>query len=139
VGERGVGDVQRALHVEGHHPLPLADRRVERWPEQHDSGIVDDGVEPAQFGNGLLDRGHRLLPHGYVGRQHERGPALVADRRRQFGQAVPTARHQGDGRSVGREPSRGRGANPAAGSGDEGDRVLERTSHQHLASVSVTV
>jgi len=46
-------DVQRALDIERDHPVPLVDRALECRTEQHDPGVVDDDVEPAELGGAV--------------------------------------------------------------------------------------
>jgi len=75
------------------------------------------------------DRVRGLLLAGHVGRHRQRGPAVRPDRRCQVIQPVPASRHQGDGRSLGGQPPRGGGTDPAARPGDQGDRVLQLTRH----------
>ena len=49
--------VEEAEDVELDHPAPLLHRRADDGPEEHDAGVVDQGVEAAE-------RGHRLVHHG---------------------------------------------------------------------------
>ena len=66
VGKCGVGDVQQALDVQVHHPLPLLGRRVLDRPEQHYSSVVEDRIQPSKLKDRLLDCGYRLLLVRYV-------------------------------------------------------------------------
>jgi hypothetical protein len=74
--QRRVGDVEHALHVQGHHLVPVANRGVQGWSQEHDPGIADHGVQPAQFGDGRLDRARGLLLAGHVRLHYQRRPAV---------------------------------------------------------------
>lgn len=52
--------VHQAEDVELDHPLPLLDGSVLDGSEQHDAGVVDQGVQPTELGDGALDRVPRL-------------------------------------------------------------------------------
>jgi hypothetical protein len=80
VRQGGVGDVEHPAHVDVHHLLPFADGSAERRAEQHHPGVVDQGVEPAQFGDRLLDRRGRLRRAGHVRPQHEGLAGVRPDR-----------------------------------------------------------
>ena len=83
VGHGRVRAVEQTKHVDLHHPLPLLQRRAGRRAEQHHPGVVDERVETAQFGHGLLNRRGGLLLVSDVGLQHQRGTALLTDARGQ--------------------------------------------------------
>ncbi len=40
----------------GDHALPLRQRSVHRWAEEHHAGILDECVEMAELGDRVLDR-----------------------------------------------------------------------------------
>jgi hypothetical protein len=86
-------------------------------------------VTRSATGDGLLDRGRRLLLAGHVGLHYQCGPAVCPDRRRQAVQPVAAPRHQGDGRSLVGQPPCGRGTDPAARPRDQGDRLLKLSRH----------
>jgi hypothetical protein len=118
-----------ALHVDRDHLVPFRDRGVQGRPQQHDAGVADQGVEPAQFGHCPLHRGRRLLLAGHIGLDDEPGPACAGDRRGELIEPVAAPRHQGHGRSLGGEPAGGGGSDPAARAGDQGDRSGQRCGH----------
>ncbi len=73
VGERGVRAVEQPGDVDREHPLPLLERGVDGRPEQHHAGVVDEGVEPSELGDGAA-RSRRLACScaADVGLDHER-------------------------------------------------------------------
>jgi hypothetical protein len=131
VRQGGVGDVEHAAHVDVHHLLPFADGGAEGRAEQHHPGVVDQGVEPAQFGDRSLDRRGRLRRAGHVSLENEGLTRVLADRLGQLLELVAAPRHQGDGRAFGGEPAGGRGPDAAARPGDQRNRLLQR--HRHPA------
>ena len=137
VGHGRVRAVEQAKHVELHHPLPLLQRRAGRRAEQHHPGVVDERVETAQFGHGLLNRRGRLLLVGDVGLQHQRGAALLADARGQRFQPVLPPRGQRHGRALGGQRGRRRRADPARRPGHQGDGVIQYGLGVHPASLLV--
>ena len=135
VRERRLGDVEEAFEVEVDHPLPLLDRRVLGRAEQHHPGVVDDGVEAAELGDGALDQRLGLGAVGDVGLDRQRATAGVADLGDQLLQPVdPAGRHR-DRRAFAREPLRGRLADAAGGAGDEGHGSVEYCVLGHRTSL----
>lgn len=120
VRERRLGDVEETLDVEVDHPLPFLDVGIEGRAEQHQAGVVDDGVEAAELGDRALDQGLGGGAVGDVGLDRERLAAGVVDFLDQFLQSVVATGGDGDGRAVGGEPLRGRLADAAGSAGYEG-------------------
>ena len=133
--ERRLGDVEEAFDVEVDHPLPLLDRRLERRAEQHHAGVVDDGVEAAELGDGALDQGLGGGAVGDVGLDRERLAAGVVDLPGQALQPVDAAGRDGDRGAVGGEAFRGRLADAAGGAGDEGYGAVEDSVCRHSRSL----
>ena len=70
-------DVQQALHIQVHHPLPLLGRRVLDRPEQHYASVVEDRIQPSKLEDRLLDGGYRLLLIRYVRLDGKRLAAIL--------------------------------------------------------------
>jgi hypothetical protein len=74
--QRGVGAVQDAEEVHVDHPPPLGRVGALDWPEQHDAGVVDQGVQGAEVLVGVLDeRACRALVAHVVGSAIARPPS----------------------------------------------------------------
>jgi hypothetical protein len=72
-----VRGVEEALHVQVYHAVPFLDRSVFGGSEQHHAGVVEERVEPAEAGHGLLDCPRCLNPDGHV-LLYSEGPAARA-------------------------------------------------------------
>ena len=116
---------ERAGDVEVERPLehPLAG--VEQRLRTRAARVVDDDVEPAELGDGLVDQSRDRFGVVHVERDHQRPAAEGGDVRRHFLELLLGAGGQHDiGTGFGERPGY-RGANAAAGTGDDGDAVGE--------------
>ena len=116
-----MGGVDQALEVEVDHPVPLLGGGVLDRPQQHLAGVVDEDVEAAELVDGALDRGDRLLLVGDVGLDRQRGVTVATDLGGQPLQPFQPPGRDRDFGSVGRQRSRRRLADAAAGAGDQRD------------------
>jgi hypothetical protein len=121
-----VRTVQQAFDIDAQHAVPLIDGRVDDRPEQHYARIVDEDIEPAELGNGLLDGPARPGLCGEVGVDDE--ALSAADLRCELLEPVAAGgdRHAGAVRGKG---AGGCSSDAGARPRDESDRVLERLSH----------
>lgn len=55
VGQRGLGQEQRRLQVQGDHPVPLFGQDLGDAAFEHDAGVVDEDVDPADPVGPLFD------------------------------------------------------------------------------------
>jgi hypothetical protein len=83
-----VGGVEQALVVDGNHPVPLIGVAVDDRTQQHESGVVDQGVQAAEPVDGLGDGGLCLGAVGDVGLDRERRATGLLDLRSQVLQSV---------------------------------------------------
>jgi hypothetical protein len=120
VGEGGAGGVEQALDVEGDHAVPLLGVRVGDGAQQHQAGIVDQGVQPSESLDGLLYGRLGLGAVGDVRFHGQRGASRLVDLGGEGLQAVPAAGHERDAGTVPGEPAGGGGTDTAARAGDEG-------------------
>ena len=116
--------VQKTLHVDRDHPVPLLERRVDRRAEQHHAGVVDQRVEAAELGDRPLHQDLGLLLRGHVGLDRERLAATVGDRCGQLIEPIRAARSDRDRGALLGERHRGRFADPARRAGHQRDRPL---------------
>jgi len=115
----GAGGVEQALHVDGDHAVPLLGVCAGDGAQEHQAGIVDQGVQPPESPGGLLHGGLGLGAVGDVCFHGQRGAARVLDVGGEGLQTVTAAGHERDGGAVLGEPAGGGGADAAAGAGDE--------------------
>src|SRR5262249_27329939 len=108
--QRGGGRVERALEVDVDHRLEVLGSELEERPVHPDARVGDDAVKPAEMRDGLLDSRVDRAPVPDVADDADRAvePEVVAG-----------SRQQGDLRALPGERASDRGADPAAGPGDE--------------------
>ncbi len=117
-----VGDVlggEDLLDVDGDHPVPLFGVCAGDGAQEHQAGIVDQGVQPPEPPGGLLYGVLGLGAVGDVGFHGQRGAARLADLGGESFQTVPAAGNQRDGGTVSGEPAGGGSADAAARAGHE--------------------
>jgi hypothetical protein len=98
-------------------PTPRGPRR--QRGQEHQSGVVGEGVQSSGSPGGLLDGRVGLGAVGDVRFDGQRGAARVLDAGGEGLQAVAAAGHQRDAGAVPGEPAGGGGADAAARAGDE--------------------
>ena len=101
------------------HPLPLVDVRAGDRAEEHEAGIVDQDVDPAEPLDDGLHRLSGLHAIGDVGLDGQRGAVGGFDVAHERVEPVLAAGDDGDGRAVLGEAASGRVADSAAGSSDD--------------------
>jgi hypothetical protein len=100
VRQRGVGRVEQALGVDGDHAVPLVGVGADDRPEEHQAGVVGEGVGPSEALDGLRHGRLGLGPSGDVGLDDQGGAARGVDLGGQGLQAVPATGDEGDRRAV---------------------------------------
>jgi hypothetical protein len=98
---------------------------VER-AEQHDAGVVDQNVEPAELVGHPADGGPALLGVGDVSRDGQHRPVLGRELADQVCEPVLAPCHRGHQGTPAGQPSHGRLADAAARAGDQGDERAAR-------------
>jgi hypothetical protein len=134
VREGGAGGVEQPLDVDGDHAVPVLGVRADDGPQEHQAGVVDQGVQPSESLDGLLDGRLCLGAVGDVGFHGQGGAAGLVDLGGEGFQAVQAPGHQRDGGTVRCELAGGGGADPAARAGDEGDGAGQCRCHGVLSS-----
>ena len=125
VGHRKPHQIEDGLHVQGEHPLPGVEFGVLDGAEGDDSGGVHQMVQPAEATHGLLHHAGPEIRVRHVPGQGQRGAAGHLDFARHGSQALGTAGGDGDLRALGAKGQGGSPADPAGGSGHDGDLVLK--------------
>ena len=129
VRQRRVRAVEEAEQVQVHHATPfLGGGPVDR-SEQHDAGVVDQRVEPAE----PSDRVRHHLGHlglvGHIDLQHHHPVGPAPDAVCQLLEAVPAASRDDHRRTVLGQRHRGRRTDPARCAGDQGHGSFEHSGH----------
>ena len=110
------------VDVGQHHRAPVLDRLLEEAARGAEAGVGEDRVDAAE----ALERGrgHRLdlVPLGDVA-AHRQRPLLAAELAGELLERLQPPRRQHQPVAAGRRP-RGRGADAAAGAGDQQDRIV---------------
>ncbi len=125
VREAGPRDVQHAGHIDRDHLVPVRQVGFGGRADPHQSGVVDHGIEPTQFRHNGIHCGGRLLLIGHVGLDGQGATAGVLDAAAQLVESVAAPGQQRHRRALGGEPKCRRLTDPAAGTGDQRDRVLK--------------
>jgi hypothetical protein len=115
---RLLGQVQQAVQIQIHHPPPVVGLADVERTEQHDAGVVDQDVEPAELVDHPADGGPALLLVRDVGREGQHRSVLGGEIR----QPVLAPRHRGHQGTPAGQPAHGRLADSAARAGDQGDQ-----------------
>ena len=79
VREGGAGGGEQALDVDGDHAVPLLGVGADDRAQEHQAGVVDQGVQPSEPLDGLLDGRLGLGAVGDVGFHGQRGAARLVD------------------------------------------------------------
>jgi hypothetical protein len=117
VGDRGPGHERRADHVRVERAPPRGGVDVDELRQMADGGRVDESVDPAEPGCGLVDRGRgRLLVGDVAGRDDGAGPRLLGGG---LEPVAPAGEERDPGAPPG-EPDRDGAAQPARRSDDHG-------------------
>ncbi len=102
-----------------HQVVPVLQRRFGRRRHPHQPGVVHHGVQPSQLVDGALHRGGDLVGVGHVGGHRQRRAAGRFDVGFQLMEPIGAAGQQRDGGALVGQCPRGRGADAAAGAGDQ--------------------
>jgi hypothetical protein len=139
VRQSGAGGGEHALDVDVDHPLPVLGVRADDGPQEHQPGVVDQGVQPPEPRDGLLHGALRLRAVGDVGGHHQRAPARLVDLGGEGLQTVLATGHEHDGGAVRGEPRSGGSANPAASPRDDGNGSSKCRLHDDSFSLSLSL
>jgi hypothetical protein len=136
VRDRLVGHVQQPVQVQLQHAAPvIVPAGVER-AEQHDAGVVDQDVDPAELVGHPADGGPGLLGVGDVSREGQHRAVLGRELGGEVREPVRAPRHRGHPGAPAGQPTHGRLADAAARAGDQGD---ERVGGRHGCSTDVVI
>ena len=117
-------------HIDHTGALPLFHRRALDGAEEHDAGVVDEGVEPAEFLDGSVDGGLGLGLVRDVGLVHEHASACLPYLASQLFQAIGAPSSERDRSACCGEGMSGSGADAAACSCYECNGSVESFVHQ---------
>jgi hypothetical protein len=136
IRDRLMGHMQEPVQIQIQHAAPvLLPAGVER-AEQHDAGVVDQNVEPAELVGHPADGGPALLGVGDVRRGDQHRPVLDRELAGQVREPVLAPRHRGHQGTPAGQPAHGRLADAAARAGYQGD---ERVGGRHECSTDVVI
>jgi hypothetical protein len=136
VRDRLLSHVHQPGQVQLQHAAPvIVPAGVER-AEQHDAGVVNQDVEPAELVGHPADGGPGLLGVGDVGRQGQHRPVLGRELGGEVREPVLAARYRGHQGTPAGQPAHRRPADAAARAGDQGD---ERVGARHVCSTDVVI
>jgi hypothetical protein len=135
-GEGGAGGVEQALDVDGDHAVPVLGVRAGDGTQQHQAGVVDQGVQPPESPGGLLYGRLGLGAVGDVGFHGQRGAARLVDLGGEGLQTVPAAGNQRDAGTVPGELAGGGSADTAARAGDQGGGAGQCRFHRCCPSLA---
>jgi hypothetical protein len=79
VREGGPGGGEQALDIAGEHAVPLPSVRTDDGAQEHQAGVVDQGAQPSEAVDGLLDGPLGLGAVGDVGVHDQRGAGRLVD------------------------------------------------------------
>jgi hypothetical protein len=96
-----------ALDVDGDHAVSFLGVRADDGAQEHQTGIVDQRVQPSESPGGLLYGRLGLGAVGAVRFRGQRGAARLVDLGGEGFQTVPAAGNQRDGGTVLGEPAGG--------------------------------
>src|SRR5262249_54740479 len=116
--------------VEAPAPVGIAQRVEIAWA--HQSGVVDENVEPAELGKRALDHQANRVIALDVERDAEHAAALAAELAASLGVALGILARHDHMRALGQELGRTGPADADARAGDDGDAVLEAEVHCSL-------
>ena len=101
--------------------LPLLVGHLEEIDLRHRAGDVEQRVDPAEGGQGLIDHGLRGRGLGQIGIDDQRLRAGGFHRLGRLFEMAAVARDEDQRRKVARETDGGRPTDALAGAGDDGD------------------
>ena len=124
VRQRGAAAFDDAGEVDRHDPVEIVARAIGKGRDNGQPGVVDDAIEPPEFGRGAIDPADERLGIGDI----ERGDAgrAVAEQALGFRQARRVAVCQCQNGALFGEIQRQRPADAAAGAGYRDHLVVER-------------
>ncbi len=123
--QRRAGRVENALHVDGHHVVPVLQRRFGRGRRLHQAGVVHQGVEPSELRDCAPHGGRDLIGVRDVGRDDERCATGGFDLGFQLRQPVGAAREESYRRSLGGQRFGRRRTDATAGTRHQGRGVRQ--------------
>jgi hypothetical protein len=137
-----MGHMQEPVQIQILHAAPVVlPAGVER-AEQHDAGVVDQDVEPAELVGHPADGGPALLGVGDVSRESQHRPVLGRELGGQVREPVLAPRHRGHQDTPAGQPTHGRLADAAARAGDQRDERAARPAAgtgRHECSTDVVI
>jgi hypothetical protein len=114
-------EVRTSTDVDVNHPVPLLDLEGGQGRQRHDAGIVDQDVDPIEFGIGKIHEGLHIFPVDDVERSNANRSDLRCNGFRQGFQAIDPAGAEHGADALPREVRRRRLAEAARSPDDRND------------------